>query len=239
MLLKIHTKRMLRFVKGKLPKPIPLHNIRYEFGFGFGNLYHPFLEVLKERSASHAIELLKHFYLQMSVYLQQLPVGERLSVQAWKSDDAYVAKGMKKYIASKQFEPRINSDEWRGAAERKVRHLHALRDSIRTHGYDTEMSGLGIRGPQLNNECVLILGGQNRAAVLASLNRQHIPVANSSHRENIPRRIGVDQVDALPLVRRGIISPVTAKNVLQRICDGFSADKARELGFPFARDCRV
>ena len=233
MVLKKQVKRMARFVKGKLPKPMPLHKIRYEFGFGFGNLYHPYMEVLKERSASRAVDLLEHFYMQMSAYLRELPTGERLSVQAWKSDDDYVAKGMKQYLASKQFEPSIHPHEWRGVAEKKVRHLQELRDSIETHGYDPEMAGSGMRGPLLDNQWVLILGGQNRAVVLAALNWQHIPVVTTSHRENIPRRITVNRVKDLPLVRRGIISQTTARNVLQRICDGFSVDKARALGFPF------
>ena len=232
--MKKRLKRIVKFVKGEMPKQLPLHRIRYEFGYGFGDLYHPFVEVLKESSLSRAAELLEHFYAQKSVYLMELPVGERLSIQAWKSDDAYVAKGMKQYLASKQFEPRIDAKEWRRVAELKARHLHALRDSVEKHGYDPDRFGSYIKGPLLDKKIVLLLGGQNRAAVLSVMSRQHIPVAIRSHRDNIPRKIRLDRAGSLPLVRRGIISETTARNVLQRICDGFSVDKARALGFPFA-----
>ena len=125
MLLKKQVKCIVRFAKGDTPNLLPLHKIRFEFGFGFGSLYHPYVEVRSERSSSLAAELLEPFYAQMSAYLQELPVGKRLSIQAWKSDDDYVLEGMKRYLASKQFKPREEAHEWRGVAETKVRQTNA------------------------------------------------------------------------------------------------------------------
>jgi len=234
MYLKIQTRRIIEFMKGEMPRLIPLQKIRYEFGFGFGNLYHPYIEALKEGEPTRAAELLEHFYARMSDYLQKLPVSERLSVQAWRSDDAIIAKGMKRYIAAHQFEPRIDPREWRKMAEKKVNHLYELRESIESHGFDPERFGSVIRGPELNGQHVLLLGGQNRAAVLAELNWQRIPVAIKSRNENIPHRISFDRIGDLPLVRRGVISEETTGNILKRVSDGFTAEKARAHGFPFA-----
>lgn len=213
---------------------LPAERLRFEFGFGFGPLYHPYVEALKLADRASARMLLVDFFVKMDIYLHALPTPERLNVQGWRLDDQTVVQSQFRYARIGHFHAPPNRADLETQADDKAQHLFAIRQSVLQFGYVPLQNGFasGVGGPRLPSGRLLVLGGQHRAAVLENLGWSEIPARYRGHSANIPSSL--KRIDRLPLVARGVISEETARNVVSRIDDGFSRKKADELLFPFA-----
>lgn len=95
----------------------------------------------------------------------------------------------------------------------ELRRLEELKDSIGSYGYDPDAYG-DIEGYVLRDrsQCsFFVRGGKHRAAVLAHLGHEFIPVA---FRQRFPRLIDAAQAEVWPLVRSGKMSAEFAQEIL-------------------------
>lgn len=206
---------------------IPADRIRYEYGFGFGELYHPYSEVLKCGTAERGGELLAAFYDAFAPVRLAMPVWQALPVQAWRYSKTEMTRRLTTPVPSAHFG--WVDKEGKEQARNRAAHLFSLRDSIASKGF--------IRGGQVIDgvrvgDTMLVLGGQNRVAVLDNLGFLHMPVKNLA-RKNTPRSL---TPEALPLVVSGRLSVSDAEAILQRIVSGVSLEQAKAWGLPFASD---
>lgn len=220
-------------------KKLPVSAFRYEFGFGFSNLYHPYVEALKLSNIDLAIDLLTEFYLRFSDLLCAMPVSERLNVQAWKLEDDKVKEGLRNYQGWGQYHMNdlcLKKNDLDKAIRKKAKHLYDIKNSILKNGFKPGSGEFdqGIRGPKLEEHFMLILGGQHRAAVLAALGWSELPATFCNFSANIPAKLNIVNSDKLPLVRRQVMPEAVAVRVLSRIKEGFTTERATNLGFPFA-----
>ena len=203
-----------------------LQTTRYEYGFGFMDLYHPYTEVLASATVSEGAELLGEFYDAMEKWRGQLNDWQSLPVQAWRFGKSKRVERLEKRIPSIHFGwvPGEGSEQ----ALQRAEHLFRLRDSIDKDGYEPGSS------PPIDGvwagRTFLVLGGQHRVGVLASLGFEKIPVKNIG-RKNTPRRLVAKR---LPLVKAGHMPLEDAVSILSRIERGFSREEAKKWGFPFA-----
>ena len=203
-----------------------LHGFRYEYGFGAMDLYHPYTEVLASATVSEGAELLSEFYDAMEKWRGQLTDWQSLPVQAWRFGKSKRLERLAQRIPSIHFGwvPGEGSEQ----ALQRTEHLFRLRDSIDKDGYQPGSS------PPIDGvwagRTFLVLGGQHRVAVLASLGFEKIPVKNVG-RKNTPRKLVAKR---LPLVKAGHMPLEDAERILSRIEKGFSREEARKWGFPFA-----
>ena len=96
----------------------------------------------------------------------------------------------------------------------ELRRLSDLKSSISQYGYDPDAFG-DIEGYVLRDGdhcCFFVRGGKHRAAVLAHLGHQLIPVA---FRYRFPRLIDPSQADIWPLVRSGQMDAELARDILR------------------------
>jgi hypothetical protein len=205
---------------------VPVSTIRYEYGFGFGDLYHPYTEALKLSTIAEGASLLADFYISMERRRAELNDWQALPVQAWRFGKTKRLERLHGRIPSIHFGPL--SPEVRKQAQERVEHLFRLRDSVEGEGYVSKDSR-PIDGVWVG-KTFLILGGQHRVAVLNNLGWERIPVANLG-RKNTPKKLVAKR---LPLVKSGHLSLDDAKNILVRIEKGFGKDQANAWGFPFA-----
>lgn len=205
---------------------------RYEFGFGFESLYHPYLEAIKLKNEKQGAELLKEFSVRMGEYLYQLPVAERLNIQLWKLDDNRIQQALKNYQGIGQYHMHLGKSGLDEAVRKKAKQLYSIKESIEKFGYLT-IDG-GVKGPKLDGKYMIVLGGQNRAVVLVGMGWNKVPARFSKPSINIPRSIQLKDVELLPLVQRQVMSKEVAINVLLRIKQGFTKERARSYNFPFA-----
>lgn len=221
-------------------KPRDLRLFRFEFGFGFESLYHPYVEAVKLNNVNQAAELLEEFQVRMGEYLSQLAVAERLNVQGWKLDDCRIKQALSTYVGSGQYHMHLGGhDALNRRAREKAAHLYAIKASVEEFGFSPGSRGFdsGVKGPMLDSRYMLVLSGQHRAAVLAGMGWTTIPARFGAHGgkyKNIPRTIDTQYPERLPLVKRGVLPASVAVNVLSRINLGFDHAKARSLSFPFA-----
>jgi hypothetical protein len=201
--------------------------IRFEYGFGFETLYHPYHEVLNEPRLADASEMLADFHLQFRKYCGSLSDWQLLPVQAWRFRSDEMLRRLKQRVMSAHFGS-SSVDIQRDSRDR-VEHLWRLRDSLETRGFVWQPKNR-IEGVATSNGNVLILGGQHRVAVMHWLGWRHFPVLIWP-RPNTPRRISPE---GLPLVRAGIMPVRDAQEVIARIDAGFSNQHARTHSFPFA-----
>ena len=206
---------------------IPADRIRYEYGFGFGELYHPYSEVLKCDTAERGGELLATFYDAFAQVRLAMPVWQALPVQAWRYSKTEMTRWLTTPVPSAHFG--WVDKEGNEQARNRAAHLFGLRDSIASKGF--------IRGGQVIDgvrvgDTMLVLGGQNRVAVLDNLGFSHLPVKNLA-RKNTPRSL---TPEALPLLVSGRLSVSDAEAILHRIVSGVSIEQARAWGLPFASD---
>jgi hypothetical protein len=206
--------------------------MRFEYGFGFDELYHPYVEALKAGSVAGAARLLSDFYQVMECYITEMPTRwDRWPVQAWGDDpvrirdtvvQTLIPPGQFTYFSRGYFE----------SAQVRATRLFALLDSIERSGFDWKRTfwGSNLAGVRVG-DAVLVQGGQHRVAVLGFLGSKYFPISIRSRRSLVPSRL-VPQF--LPLVVSGVISQDTATRILSRISDGLRADSARSYGFPFA-----
>ena len=206
---------------------IPGDRIRYEYGFGFGKLYHPYSEVLKCDTAERGGTLLAAFYDAFAPVRLAMPQWQALPVQAWRYSKTEMTRRLTTPVPSAHFG--WVDKEGKEQASNRAAHLFSLRDSIASKGF--------IRGGQVIDgvrvgDTMLVLGGQNRVAVLVNLGFSHMPVKNLA-RKNTPRSL---TPEALPLVVSGRLSVSDAEAILQRIVSGVSLEQAKSWGLPFASD---
>ena len=206
-------------------------SFRYEYGFGFEHLYHPYAEVLDSATVSDGAELLAAFYDAMESWRSELDDWQALPVQAWRFGKSKRQERLEQRTPSIHF-GRISSEGHEQARER-VEHLFRLRDSIDRDGYQTDASQ-PIDGVWVG-KTFLVLGGQHRVAVLESLGFEKIPVKNIG-RKNTPKRLVAKR---LPLVKAGHLPLEDAESILSRIEQGFSRDEAKRRGFPFASSSQI
>lgn len=209
-------------------KDIPLSRVRYEYGFGFGELYHPYTEALLCSSERAAAELLEDFFLRMQAHLDTLSTWQALPVQAWRFGHSRLMERLENRVPSTHFG--VEVDDLAAKSLDRAQHLFSLRDSIASKGYDRSVSQK-MDGVRLPHGAVLLLGGQHRAAVLASLGWDKIPLQILG-RKNTPRRI---RLSSLPLVRSGFLPLEEAETVVEAIERGWSRERARSMSFPFAQ----
>ena len=211
-----------------IERQLSLSHFRYEYGFGFGGLYHPYTEVLASGSVETGTALLDTFYDAMEQWRSELNDWQALPVQAWRFGKSKRTERLVGRIPSAHF-GRV-SDEGPQQARKRAEHLFRLRDSIQKNGYVREFSH-PIDGVWVG-KTFLVLGGQHRVAVLASLGWDKIPVKNLV-RKNTPKKLVAKK---LPLVISGHLSVEDATQMLSRVEKGFSFSMAKEAGFPFASD---
>ena len=206
---------------------IPPDRIRYEYGFGFGELYHPYSEVLKCDTAERGGGLLAAFYDTFAPVRLAMPVWQALPVQAWRYSKTEMTRRLTTPVPSAHFG--WVDKEGKEQANKRAAHLFSLRDSIDSKGFNR--GGQVIDGVRVGNT-VLVLGGQNRVAVLDNLGFSHVPVKNLA-RKNTPRSL---TPGALPLVVSGRLSFSDAEAILHRIVSGVSLEQAQAWSLPFASD---
>ena len=200
--------------------------LSYEYGFGFGPRYHPYTELLACETVSDATALLAEFYDAMEKWRSHLDDWQALPVQAWRFGKSKRTERLVQRIPSIHFGP-VPSEGPHQAQER-TENLFRLRDSISATGYHRDSSH-PIDGVWVG-KTFLVLGGQHRVAVLASLGWDKIPVKNLG-RKNTPKKLVAKR---LPLVTSGHLALEDATQILSRIENGFGLSEAKEAGFPFA-----
>ena len=223
-----HRRAFRRWVRYQLSfhQDIKTSQVRYEYGFGFGNLYHPYLEVLEAGSVREGTVLLEAFYDVMEQWRSGLNDWQALPIQAWRFGKSKRTERLSGRIPSIHF-GRLTSEGPRQAQER-TEHLFRLRESISATGYHHESSH-PIDGVWVG-KTFLVLGGQHRVAVLASLGWDKIPVKNLG-RKNTPKKLVAKK---LPLVASGHLALEDATQILFRVEKGFGLSQAIDAGFPFA-----
>jgi hypothetical protein len=209
-----------------LTRRVGIDRIRFEYGFGFGDLYHPYAEVLKSPTIAEGQALLESFYEAMENWRARLNNWQALPIQAWRFGKTNRAERLEKRIPSIHFGPILAGGP--GQARARVEHLFGLRDSIDRNGYRTQNSQ-PIDGVFVGTT-FLVLGGQHRVAVLDSLRWETISVMTIG-RKNTPRKLIASR---LPLVKSGHLPLDDARQILLRVEKGFSQDEAVRWGFPFA-----
>ena len=209
-----------------LHRNIDTNRARYEYGFGFGSCYHPYTQVLACETVSDAIALLAEFYDAMEKWRSHLNDWQALPVQAWRFGKSKRTERLVGRIPSIHFGWLASQGPHQ--AQERAEHLFRLRDSISTTGYHRDASQ-PIDGVWVG-KTFLVLGGQHRVAVLASLGWDKIPVKNLG-RKNTPKKLVAKR---LPLVTSGHLALEDATQILSRIGNGFGLSEAKEAGFPFA-----
>ena len=209
-----------------IERPVSLSDFRYEYGFGFGDLYHPYTEVLATGSVEKGAALLDTFYDAMEQWRSELDDWQALPVQAWRFGKSKRTERLVGRTPSAHF-GRV-ADEGPLQARKRAEHLFRLRDSIQKTGY-VRKSSHPIDGVWVGKS-FLVLGGQHRVAVLASLGWDKIPVKNLG-RKNTPKKLVAKK---LPLVTSGHVAVEDATQILSRIEIGFGLFEAKQAGFPFA-----
>ena len=207
-------------------KTVPVRQLSYEYGFGFGFRYHPYTEVLACEKVSNATTLLAEFYDAMETWRGHLNNWQALPVQAWRFAKTKRIERLEGRVPSIHFG--WVPDEGRLQAQYRAEHLFRLRDSIDKTGYVRDPSH-PIDGVWVG-KTFLVLGGQHRVAVLASLGWERIPVKNRG-RKNTPQKLVAKK---LPLVKSGHLPLDDATQILSRVEKGFSLTEAKASGFPFA-----
>lgn len=204
---------------------ITADDLRFEYGFGFGALYHPYSEALKKSTPAEASDVLEAFFVGMQAYLDGLPPWEALPVQAWRYAPRRVIDRVVNRTPSTHFG--IEDADVPKKARNRAEKLFALRDSIGKEGFSPSRPDR-LTGVIIDSGKVLLLGGQHRAAVLDSLGRTEFPIVIRG-RQHTPRRL---RPNRLPLVRIGLMPQEAAISVLDRIRNGWSREDARKQGFP-------
>lgn len=206
---------------------VRMGKVRYEYGFGFGDLYHPYTEVLKAGNLRDGVTLLTEFYSQFGSVIQDFLGAEVLPVQYWRHSVRVVKQKLDAREGSGHFIPHVS--DLKTSAASRASHLFELANRIETLGFDPS-SADKISGVRVPGGHVLLLGGQHRSAVLNHLGLVDIPIEISG-RLHTPTRLSPWK---LPLVIGGVISMSDARKVLNRISEGFSRAEALARGLPFA-----
>ena len=210
--------------------------IRFEYGFGFDGLYHPYVEALKCGTEAQATTLLREFYESMHLYINAMPSAwDRFPIQAWGNDCTALREVvLKSGVPTGQF---TNfSGGYLEAARTRARRLFGLAEAINSDRLN--LLRMFWRSPitgLVTGKSVLIQGGQHRVAILGFLGVSVFPVTIRSRRSLAPRNL-VDE--DLPLVKSGTISREEAERILSRIRLGFSKSEALANGFPFSKPPR-
>lgn len=212
---------------------MPVGKIRYEYGFGFESLYHPYYEALKLDDIDKAKRLLYDFVLSFRSQIECYPPDQALTVQAWKFYDRKITNYLSQGSPETHFLPRPD-ESLEDYLESKVGQIYKLKESISSKGYDSALfNSSPIRGVMVDDR-FLVLGGQHRCLVLNFLGYKNIPVQHKTKYINIPAVMDSSDVRGLPLVKRALISNASASVVLKRISTGIKKEQASSLGFPFS-----
>jgi hypothetical protein len=214
------------YFRAPLNATVHIRQVSYEYGFGFDSRYHPYTQALALTTVSDGADLLSRFYDAMEQWRGKLNDWQALPVQAWRFGKSKRASRLVERIPSVHFGwvPQQGPDQ----ARRRVEYLFRLRDSISQAGYFAD-SSQPIDGVWVG-KTFLVLGGQHRVAVLASLGWEKIPVTNVG-RKNTPKKLVAKKI---PLVVSGQLTVDDATKILSRIEEGFSLAEAEQAGFPFA-----
>ncbi len=215
---------------------ISSQDIRYEYGFGFESLYHPYVEALKLGKESSATELLFDFFSEFDQFLMSFSSDEeRLPVQVLKHKPTHLRDlirdngGRLGQLAGGTLAPAR-------AAATKAEHLFSIKRSILKYGFNPDVSGFGsgLDGIYVGGK-FLLLGGQHRAAVMYSMGQRVFRVRLRTTHGSIPCFISPHgSFRRLDLVKAAIIAPSDLQRMLARIEQGLSKTDAKHLNFPFA-----
>src|SRR5690606_33445221 len=175
-------------------RTVAVNNLRFEYGFGFNTLYHPFVEAIRCGQHDTAYRHLVRFYEFMLPYVYTFEEREEVvPVQAWKWGKQRFARYLNEsdpftynFLCSESLIPE--------KADKEARKLLKLVDSIARHGYDPRRyNAEPIRGVEINGR-VLLLGGQHRAVALAVLGHPALKVEVRDH-QNTPGRCDAAEVE--------------------------------------------
>jgi len=186
--------------------------IRFEYGFGFDGLYHPYVEALKCGTEAQATTLLREFYESMHLYINAMPSAwDRFPIQAWGDDsDSLREEVLKSEVPGGQF---TNfSGGYLEAARTRARRLFGLAEAMDRDRLN--LLRMFWRSPingLVTGSSVLIQGGQHRVAILGFLGVSAFPVTIRSRRILAPRNLVEEE---LPLVKSGDISLEEAERIL-------------------------
>ena len=208
-------------------RPVASSRLRFEYGFGFGDRYHPYSEVLQMGSTREGAALLEEFNLKFREFANSLTLGQCLPVQAWRFSLREIQRRSAGRVLSTHFG--LPSEDLTKECQQRVEKLWQLRDSLSGNGFVPHSKNRieGVLTPRGN---VLVLGGQHRIPVMAQLGWNVFPVLIWP-RPHTPKRIVPQR---LPLVRAGKLSLADAEALTERIDRGFCRDDAISWGFPTA-----
>jgi len=210
-------------------------DIRYEFGFGFKDLYHPYVEAIKLKDVRLAEKILYDFYLAHKKWLDNLG-NERqvMAVQAWRHNrDELIKISKEKGFRLGQFEE--GTLDPHKHAKKKAEHLFAIMQSIEKYGYDESRFESGLKGVFVRDK-VLLLAGQHRAAILNAMGEDIFRVRIAPH-GRIPKEIVISDKNCnLDVVDEKLLTITDAQQVLNRIHSGLTQKEAKSMGYPFARN---
>jgi hypothetical protein len=211
---------------------IPRHRVRFEYGFGFDHLYHPYIEALSTGSVASASTLLENYYERMHLYVMSLRgLWERWPVQAWGNSASELAE-----IVAARTTPTGQFTNFEGgfsaAAAYRSEKLFRLEESIRRDGFSwlTTFRTHPPYGLKVGDS-VLIQGGQHRISVLGFTGASFFPISLRTRRNLAPRELSIA---TLPLVAKGFLEVEEAARILARIESGLTRESAVKMGFPIS-----
>jgi hypothetical protein len=226
---------------------VPLSHCRGFCGFPFTNV-HPFVRTVRDylegRSSTYEGSPLERYY----EFFQPRHAADLLAIRSpsrplYEISPSAFMMPWDPRSAAKRARQAISENQRRGGARLSLRHglaihgpvskekgtieysnLIELVRSIRDNGYvRTDHPDGDIRAYPLIGKTseirYLIKGGQHRAAVLAALGFEHIPVI-------VLRTLRFDEVPYWPKVRGGLLGRGEAMEVFERLFDGHPPPKA-------------
>ncbi len=204
-------------------------NVRFEYGFGYYPLYHPWVAALRINDRERARVFVADFYVAMNIFVSQHLAGwERWPVQSWGSDPISLAEEINSRCEPSGQFTSFSLDP-AAAAEYRVTKLYDLASSW---AKGINLASAWRSGPIAGHRVgakTLIIGGQHRASLRLSEEKMFVPVAIRTRRDLAPSRL---DPNTLPLVEEGFMSRDEARRILKRIEEGFQFEDALRFGFP-------
>ena len=202
---------------GKVRLEVPISLLRMQGGFTY-DLSHPFVQALNTGKTA-----LWKFYEEfqprsIAEFHKLYGVGRNgEDLPAWEVP-WYLRKTRTPPPGENKLGPEHGVSFYGPATEQKVdlemSRLRNVCENIKKKGFDPDTHG-DIEGYVLRDgvkACFFVRGGKHRAAALASLGYDRVPVA---FRRSFPRLIDTCQADYWPLVRNGSIDKSLAQDVLR------------------------
>lgn len=196
---------------------LPIELLRMQGGFVYDST-HPFVEALNTGD-----DALRRFYARfqpssVAGFHRLEHVGRTgETLPPWEVP-WYLRKSRTPPPGEKKLGPEHGVSFYGPVTEEKIElemsRLQGVRDSIRDQGFSPDKHS-DIEGYILRDgadACFFVRGGKHRAAALASLDYETVPVA---FRRGFPRMVDTSQAEYWPLVRNGSMDLSLAQDVLR------------------------